>query len=67
MDKSNENLYTAVIRLDLVSEQKRLHNPSFRKAEGTRLSESAACDDEYMVKKAARLCEFVTDREYELL
>ena len=49
MDKSNEKpIYSRnKIRLELIPELERDYNPSFRKAI-TRLSESAACDDEYM-------------------
>jgi tRNA(ile)-lysidine synthetase, C-terminal domain len=69
MDKSNEKpIYSRnKIRLELIPELERDYNPSFRKAI-TRLSESAACDDEYMMKEAARLYEnsVSLNHEYEL-
>ena len=69
MDKSNEMpIYSRnKIRLELIPELERDYNPSFRKAI-TRLSESAACDDEYMMKEAAKLYEdsVSLDHEYEL-
>lgn len=66
IDKSNEEpIYSRnKIRLELIPELERDYNPSFRKAI-TRLSESAACDDEYMMKEAVKIYEAIASGNHE--
>ncbi|ASS37751.1 tRNA lysidine(34) synthetase TilS [Mogibacterium pumilum] len=56
MDESNDQpIYSRnKIRLELIPELEREYNPSFRKAV-ERLSESAACDDDYMMQEVLKL------------
>ena len=53
-----KNLFIAEIRLELIPELEREYNPSIRKAI-TKLSEAAACDDDFMMQEAAKIYEYM--------
>lgn len=69
MDESNEQpVYSRnKLRLELIPELERKYNPAFRKAV-ERLSEAAACDDDYMTQEALKIYKKVAigNHEYDI-